>query len=247
MSNSLRRRAVVALTFVALAEVAAATEGFQAAAEPSAVGFLTAVRSGAVVGLGTGFRRCDGIVVTALHSVKTDCASGRCTLAFEADPRYECGESFALAGSAAAPSDFTLAAADQERDVALLWPTTPLDGPCVSVFRAPVVGEPTRIVGFPYRVHRPNAGAFSPVVERLASEGTVSASSHIQHPLDVITDADALPGSSGAPVFGEDGAVIGMVVEIYQPDGVPAAGPQGFEVIPYGGVTLFVPGDHLAP
>lgn len=55
-----------------------------------------------------------------------------------------------------------------------------------------------------------------------------------------ITDADALPGSSGSLVFAESGEVFGLVHLIYMPDTIPNAGPQGFEIIPYGGITLFV-------
>jgi S1-C subfamily serine protease len=74
--------------------------------------------------------------------------------------------------------------------------------------RAPVVGEPVAIIGFPLGTRTPMDGSTGGTVARSTlGVGTVSKSI----PGVVQIDAFASEGSSGSPVFGEDGSIAAIV------------------------------------
>lgn len=72
--------------------------------------------------------------------------------------------------------------------------------------------------------------AFGEVVEREAAEGDAIK----EH--DLITTLDAVSGSSGSPVFSEEGEVVGLLR-----DTTHRRGEMDLRVIEYGGYTLVVP------
>lgn len=74
--------------------------------------------------------------------------------------------------------------------------------------RAPAVGEPVAIIGFPLGPKTPMDGSTSgPIIRSTLSVGTVSKSI----PEVIQIDAFASDGSSGSPVFGADGSIVAIV------------------------------------
>jgi hypothetical protein len=155
--------------------------------------------------------------------------------------------SFELRGGIPTGSEhsFRIFAQDLALDLVLLEPTEFFQAPhCLdqSKFKDAPPEDEAFILGFPYQVHRPSPVTFSNIIAKRGSTGRVTSMRHNRFPHSLVTDADALPGSSGSLVFASSGDILGLVHLIYMPDTIPSAGPQGFEIVPYGGITLFVPG-----
>ena len=212
---------------------------------------------GYLEGLGTGFKVCRSLnespaFVTVWHNVeKLNCHLG-CYLMLDPDPSLKVNIDFTL-NQLSSPSDrvantYDLIYKDIELDLAVLKPRgLKLNQPCLALekFRAPTLEEPVHIIGFPYLVHRPAQASDRELVKKRFSNGALTSLRHTRHVDSLIVDADALPGNSGSPVFSEQGDVLGIVHAIYTPDDIPHTSPDGFEVIPYGGITLMVPGNLL--
>ena len=97
-----------------------------------------------------------------------------------------------------------------DADVAVLRVDAPGGYPTVDriASASPRVGAPVAVIGYPLGVATPMEGSGTSVTARTTlGVGTVSKS--IAETLQI--DAFAMEGSSGSPVFGADGAVVGMV------------------------------------
>lgn len=97
-----------------------------------------------------------------------------------------------------------------DADVAVLRLDAPGSYPVVEriASASPTVGAPVAVIGYPLGVATPMEGSGTSVTARTTlGIGTVAKS--IAQTLQI--DAFAMEGSSGSPVFGADGAVVGMV------------------------------------
>jgi hypothetical protein len=220
------------------------------------VGFLIGKQnSDQYFGLGTATWICsnDGKssrLLTANHTISAQRCEDSCVLAWDEGGEQKLALNFQLQGDLATASErsYRIVNQDLSLDLALLEPTEFFKAPhCLesSAFKGGKVEDEVVILGFPYLVHRPSPQTFSDLIRKRGSIGRVTPLRHNRFPHSLITDADALPGNSGSPVFASSGDVLGLVHLIYMPDTIPNAGPQGFEIIPYGGITLFVPGQRI--
>lgn len=139
----------------------------------------------------------DGAIVTNRHLVRgTDGAAPRRIAVVYADTH------------AWLPAHIDRVAADG--DLAVL--RVDRDGPFPFVSRiaanAPAVGEPVAIIGFPLGAATPMDGSTDGVIAR-STMGVGTISKSIPGVLQI--DAFAAEGSSGSPVFAEDGSIAGIV------------------------------------
>ena len=97
-----------------------------------------------------------------------------------------------------------------DADLALLHVDAPGRYPVVRwiAATAPAVGAPVAVIGYPLGVSSPMEGSGTAVTAR-ASLGAGTVAKSIPKTLQI--DAFAIEGSSGSPVFGADGAVVGVV------------------------------------
>lgn len=97
-----------------------------------------------------------------------------------------------------------------DADLALLRLDAPESHPVVRTIASapPAVGAPVAVIGYPQGVASPMEGSGTAVTARTTfGVGTVAKSI----PATLQIDAFAIEGSSGSPVFGADGAVVGVV------------------------------------
>ena len=98
--------------------------------------------------------------------------------------------------------------------------------------RAPPVGAPVAIIGYPLGASTPMDGGRDRIIARSTlGVGTVSKS--IASVLQI--DAFALEGSSGSPVFAGDGSIAGLVY-----GGAPDAGGRIVYAVPSGGIRALL-------
>lgn len=98
--------------------------------------------------------------------------------------------------------------------------------------RAPVVGAPVAIIGYPLGAGTPMDGGRDRIIARSTlGVGTVSKS--ILSVLQI--DAFALEGSSGSPVFAGDGSIAGLVY-----GGAPDAAGRIVYAVPSGGIRALL-------
>jgi hypothetical protein len=139
----------------------------------------------------------DGIILTNAHLVRGSGgqAATRIAVAYADTPNWLPARIDRVAGDA---------------DLAVLRVERPGAFPFVARVsgRAPVVGDPVAILGFPLGETTPMDGSTAGITVRTTlTVGTVSKT--IPRVLQI--DAFASEGSSGSPVFGADGSLIGLV------------------------------------
>ena len=258
--SHIRKQLIIILLGLVVGVSASAKEGFfpnqslpvNVQQQGNAVGFLMVEQQpNAHYGLGTATWICtddrSSLLLTANHTVSAQHCEDNCDLFWDQQGGQVISRSFQLQGDIPtdAKQSFRISAQDLALDLVLLEPTEFFQAPhCLdpSKFKDATPEDEAFILGFPYLVHRPSPVTFSDIIAKRGSAGRVTSMRHNRFPHSFVSDADALPGSSGSLVFAPSGDVLGLVHLIYMPDTIPGAGPQGFEIVPYGGITLFVPG-----
>jgi S1-C subfamily serine protease len=185
-----RRGAIMAASRVDYSAIARANE--------RAVAMIAVEMPDGTLFSGTGFSvTTDGLLVTNRHLVQNDAgdAPKRIAVVF-ADTRDWL------------PAHVEKVAADADLAILRLDGTGPFPVVRGLATAAPATGVPVALIGFPLGTKAPMDGGPDGMVARpTLGVGTISKTTH-----DVIqVDAFAIDGSSGTPVFGSDGNVVGVV------------------------------------